>query len=252
MKVEASDHMPLPDLENNSRNIEVKVASKKAKIKVVNREQEEYNDDTITIENSIDLVATEMTPFLFLLSLSLNCIKFLTYTSITENRSISSDDADPGVPSILIALIFSALSMTVTAFPVFKHLLMMAGSACLALKGSIFSFRLTLKTFLALTELGNFAMLYVTAVFIVPAQGSPLQIVLNCTALMAVSALDEGFFKCFKFTRKKVDEFDANYKILENNSEIFLIFVFIFGTIVTFFFLLLLYILYQYTATKEI
>ncbi len=95
-------------------------------------------------------------------------------------------------------------------------------------------------------------MLYVAAIYIVPMQDSPLQIVLNCTALMAVSALDEGFFKCFKFNRKKVDEFDANYKILENNTEMFLIFVFIFGTIVTFFFLLLLYILYEYTKTKVI
>eukprot|EP01040_Poterioochromonas_malhamensis_P016576 gene16576-18855_t len=180
----------MPDhlLESNTSRVETE---KKPRIKVINREQEVYEDDTITIQNSIDLVATEMTPFLFLLSLSLNCVKFLTYTAITESTDISNDDAHPAVPSILIALVYSALSMSVTAFPVFKHLLMMAGSACLALKGSIFSFRLILNTLLAITELGNFAMLYVAAIYIVPMQDSPLQIVLNCTALMAVSALDE-------------------------------------------------------------
>lgn len=64
------------------------------------------DDAVITIERSIDLVATEMTPFLFILSLSLNCIKFLTYISITENLNLANDDADPGIPSILIVLIF--------------------------------------------------------------------------------------------------------------------------------------------------
>lgn len=123
-------------------------------------------DAMITIERSIDLVAAEMTPFLFILSLSLNCIKFLTYISITENRNLANDDADPGIPSILIVLIFSALSMSVTAFPIFKHLIMRTGSVCLAMKSSNISFERLLKALLAITELGNFAMLYVTRISI--------------------------------------------------------------------------------------
>ncbi len=228
----------------DSKNLETKISTTKL--------LKPPQDDVITIERSIDLVATEMTPFLFILSLSLNCIKFLTYISITENRNLANDDADPGIPSILIVLIFSALSMSVTAFPIFKHLIMRTGSVCLAMKSSHVSFELLLKALLAITELGNFAMLYVTAIFIVPGQGSPLLIVLNCTAIITISTLDEGFFKCFEFTTKKIDKFDDHYQVIKENTRLFHIFVFIFGTIVTFFFLLLLYILYEYTQTAKI
>lgn len=228
-------------VEKDSKDLETKISTTKL-LKLP------QDDAVITIERSIDLVATEMTPFLFILSLSLNCIKFLTYISITENRNLANDDADPGIPSILIVLIFSAVSMSVTAFPIFKHLIMRTGSVCLAIKSSHVSFELLLKALLAITELGNFAMLYVTAIL----QGSPLLIVLNCTAIITISTLDEGLFKCFEFTTKKIDQFDDHYQMIKENTRLFHIFVFIFGTIVTFFFLLLLYILYEYTHTAKI
>lgn len=246
------------DIETDSATALVDVRSqssagrRKNKVSPIKTKQLETDHEMMSIERSIDLVATETSPFLLIISIGLNTVKFLTYVSITNNNTISSDDANPGIPSILIALVFSAICMAVSGFPLFKQLLMTAGSSLSTYQGAYHDPNFYQKAFLALTELGNFAMLYVSAVFIVPAQGSPLQIVLNCTALMTIASLDEGFFRCFPFSRKKIPNYDEKYEKMEKDSQFFLTFVFIAGTIVTFFFLLFLYILYEYTNTATI
>lgn len=245
---------PLYEVKVNGTNVgnqttekEIEAGIEKKSIPKEKSEKEEKL--VIDIEHSIDILAADPNPFLYFLCLGLNCLKFLTYISIIQNNTPSDDDDRPSVPSILIALVFAAVSMGVTGFPVFKHLIMMAGSAVLTHEGSFNVISYYQKAFLVITELGNFAMLYVGATFIVPAQGSPLQIVLNCTALMTVASLDEGFFRCFSFSLKKVPHFDDKKEVLEKNTKLFLVFVFIAGTVVTFFFLLLLYILYKSTKS---
>jgi hypothetical protein len=61
------------------------------------------------------------------------------------------------------------------------------------MKGQLHILKILLLSF----EILNFCLLFMAALSIIPVQAKPLDIVLNCTALIIIAELDDEYFKCF-------------------------------------------------------
>jgi hypothetical protein len=214
--------------------------------------EEGEGEEKSQITSTIDILESEIVSTdskMFLMSVCLNGIETMTFFSILFNRSNESF-SKASFCSILIVLVFSALSMTSTGYNDFRRLL----TSVLALRNV--ENRAVDHDILLLLETCNFSLLFVTAIFIVPGQGEPLNIVLNCTALTAVSGLDEAFFKCFDFKKRKNPKIKKAKKEVSatisrtKNAEFAVFFGFIFFVIL--FVLLMVYSLYEFESTKTV
>jgi hypothetical protein len=205
---------------------------------------EQQLEEEERIESTIDLLDSVIDCKTFFMSLCLNVLQTLTYISLLYNRSEATSNAS--FSSILIVLAFSALSMTSTGFENLKRL-MVSGAAFFEAKEQSF-----FKIILFIMEVSNFCLLFITAIFIVPGQGDPLNIVLNCTALTAVSDVDQTFLKCFEFkVKKNPNMLKAKDDVINKSSYIFIL-LFIMGFFTIFTVLLMLYSLYSFTNTDTI
>ncbi len=196
------------------------------------------------VESTLDILDSNVDARILCVGFGLNIIQALTYISVLYNRQDAVSDAS--FTSILIVLVFSALSMTSTGYGDYKRMF-------ISLVATIYSGHLTLVSFLLhALEFGNFILLFLAAVFIVPGQGDPLNIVLNCTALTAISGVDETFLGCFEFHLPKNPKLVAAKKEIEEDKRMFFVMIYVLGFITIFVSLLVLYSLYSYTATQTV
>jgi hypothetical protein len=233
-KIKTKDQLITMEIENSSA------------IDIESNRPESKNDETeMRITSTIEILECDVDFRMFVLSVCLNGIQLLTYISILFNRSNESF-SKASFCSILIVLVFSALSMTSTGYNDFRRLL----TSVLALRNV--ENRAFDHDILLLLETCNFSLLFVTAIFIVPGQGEPLNIVLNCTALTAVSGLDEIFLDCFEFRSKRNPKLAKAKEEVSSTTRLEFAFFFGFVFFVILFMLLVLYSLYAFESTQTI
>jgi hypothetical protein len=149
---------------------------------------------------------------------------------------------------IIITLIFATLSITNAGIPLFMDL--MSGGVT-----TLFKFlkcqNQPLKVLLIGFEIINFALLFLTAITIVPSQSTPLDIVLNCTALIIIAELDDGYFQCFpcKAPIDKVNAAQAErlHQTMSTAKKV----IYGLGLIINFVLILIVYAIYHADATPS-
>lgn len=105
---------------------------------------------------------------------------------------------------------------------------------CLGFLLNLATEKLNLARFLILGMEGiNFFLLFIATVFTVPAQGDPLSIILNCTAILAISKLDDGMFIAMHMracTCSKIDKEKSNVT-KDNRFRFYLKGLYFFGVV---------------------
>jgi hypothetical protein len=149
--------------------------------------------EIVEISKTIDLLRTQPPLVPMLIALGISFIQFMTYIAILYSNENGVDKSQNQF-YIIITLIFATLAITNAGIPLWVEL-MSGGVTVIAklLKCQIQPLKIILIGF----EITNFSLLFITAITIVPAQGKPLDIVLNCTALLIIAELDDGYFQCF-------------------------------------------------------
>jgi hypothetical protein len=165
----------------------------------------------IVISKTIDLLRADSPPLIPMLSaLVISCLQFMTYIAILSDNK---NGVDPSQNQffIIITIIFASFAITNAGLPLLIELV----TSSVPVLHNVWKCRQCepLKLFLISFEFLNFILLTMAAMIIVPAQGKPLDIVLNCTALLIIAELDDGYFRCFPCEAKVVDEEDTMEKV---------------------------------------
>jgi hypothetical protein len=147
----------------------------------------------VEIGKTIDLLRTQPPLVPMFVALGISFVQFMTYVAILSSNENGVDKSQNPF-FIIITLVFSTIAITNAGIPLWVEL--MSGGVTVLVKFLKCQIQ-PLKILLIGFEITNFALLFITAITIVPAQGKPLDIVLNCTALIIIAELDDGYFQCF-------------------------------------------------------
>jgi hypothetical protein len=196
---------------------------------------------------TIDLVRCDPPIGPMITAICISFIQFMTFISIlysTENGVDTSQNQF----FIIITLIFATIAITNAGIPLWVEL--MTGGINVFL--NLFKCRIQLlKIIIIGFEVTNFALLFVTAISVVPAQGTPLDIVLNCTALIIISELDDGYFQCFPCQAPVDQEYAKSAHKMEITLTKMKKVMYVLGLIGNFLIIVIVYSVYYANANSD-
>jgi hypothetical protein len=232
-----SPPLPSSDIESQQSEPESNEPANKAKEKI----------EEMEISKTIDLVRSDPPIGPMISAICISFIQFMTFLSILYSTENGVDESQNQF-FIIITLIFATIAITNAGIPLWVEL--MTGG--ISVVSNIFKCRIQfLKILIISFETTNFALLYVTAISVVPAQGTPLDIVLNCTALIIISELDDGYFQCFPCQAPVDQEYAKSAHKLEMTLSKMKKVMYVLGLIGNFFVIVAVYSVYYVNADSD-
>lgn len=171
----------------------------------------------------------------FLLCVFVQAVQMSSYFVLAKSPgsvSVPIKDNYNALAEILVAFAFAALAVTANGYKfgygLFRSIISMLAS------GHFSFMRIVMASF----QMVNLSTLYCVSIIVIPLQGNPLSIILNCTALFAISELDTVLFTALKLEdgkngRISTKNFDEN-KWIQSCMKI-LLWIFCFVLFVGFF-----------------
>jgi hypothetical protein len=149
------------------------------------------------IESTVSLLMMEQIAAApFLIATLCSGVQFATYIVLLTNvQALTSEKLNYG--AVAIASIYASIAIANEGYEQFMDI--MLGFAFNAKTEKINLARLAILGM----ESCNMVLLFLATVFTVPAQADALSIILNCTAIIAISKIDDGMFTALRMRAKK-------------------------------------------------